>query len=1043
MQDELSQHLELMKLESIDPNLMNWMTESYAQLPFESFKQALEALKEVITTNPAALPYQDLSFAETFVNQIAEIGFRDKSGDIYEQNIYHAMSSLWEHAAHLSSASKSLSADHPFFQSIIQDNLERSLRALEQCIQIKETYAKLDYCQPINAEKAMFNLTISPRIETSNEKLTQDIPYCHSRSSQSIELGTVESFRGEDISFLHAELKQYHGPYSKKLSSENPQADTNTMTGIVRIDNFVSYPYLIPVGSGLVKVEAVGGQNEIHFNQNALTRLSLSDAKPLGTLSIAARTLRDKLITTPELSQSSVDRAFSQYFSNYIYVTSDDVHQLMNDIAKESGLMSLSVYELLHIGQCNSMSMLANYLTQDILKGGYANGFSIEQGVIESEGAHTQFVYQLDSSSELHSFETTAQVKNTYKNLELSDYDKSTLGNLVKDLKDAASSDKLTVLLGIRSYLHKRLESEDYNHFKPSTRNHHAEFKESSIGYTEGMEFSVSSELRKFEETLYKLENVRNFNIIDDNDFICSLLEKSDGAIKEIQSLIEQSEFSSVANTWFELRELIGGYMTCAPLIKSMRTHYSQCRNGDEKSQKFEQFQNIFNTWLSRIALQSEQLLKNKDFSLANFTSLLNSEYSQMYLSFSSVPALYKFAGEQARNMNIEDAVQHAKQLSRSALNICQLMRQTESNKASARPSVDVSSGKHISHSKNLLLEDPFDIKGFREYQPGDPVERIHWSKFTTNGNLVVKEYGPQIDLKNNSVKKVSLNIELSGHKLSEKENGSFTTDERLFEVAAALYNLQDKGFQLDRIKLSYHGSPILDEKLNYLVKKSNEVNTWPDKQAFVEKVLCQIANAQLKALPMQNHVEHGDTSELTEKIRANLISANRALQQKDKYEFERENFHSFLNDEAKLDFCNPIYWININSAEAFLKHDINSFLQSVTARDLVTLIDNDYCLALDNISSKTSEFNLLSSDEKELLSGRVFSTLSQSGDIIENLHKGILQASQSPDLIRKFEDNQYRAKPCLELILAHIQEKIEEDLELIEMKRICKDIIL
>ncbi len=49
--------------------------------------------------------------------------------------------------------------------------------------------------------------------------------------------------------------------------------------------------------------------------------------------------------------------------------------------------------------------------------------------------------------------------------------------------------------------------------------------------------------------------------------------------------------------------------------------------------------------------------------------------------------------------------------------------------------------------SRNRLFEDPMRIAGVREYQPGDPPNRVHWKATAASGRLQVKQLDPSSNL--------------------------------------------------------------------------------------------------------------------------------------------------------------------------------------------------------------------------------------------------------------------------------------------------------
>lgn len=49
--------------------------------------------------------------------------------------------------------------------------------------------------------------------------------------------------------------------------------------------------------------------------------------------------------------------------------------------------------------------------------------------------------------------------------------------------------------------------------------------------------------------------------------------------------------------------------------------------------------------------------------------------------------------------------------------------------------------------TRNRVFEDPSQVAGIRDYQPGDPQSRIHWKATARNGRFEVKEYQPTVAL--------------------------------------------------------------------------------------------------------------------------------------------------------------------------------------------------------------------------------------------------------------------------------------------------------
>jgi uncharacterized protein (DUF58 family) len=83
--------------------------------------------------------------------------------------------------------------------------------------------------------------------------------------------------------------------------------------------------------------------------------------------------------------------------------------------------------------------------------------------------------------------------------------------------------------------------------------------------------------------------------------------------------------------------------------------------------------------------------------------------------------------------------------------------------------------------ARSPLFEDPSCVVGMRDYQPGDPLRRIHWTATASAGRLLVKQYRPSIARET----LICLDMDKAGYEQKHR----FTAPELAIIVAASLAN--------------------------------------------------------------------------------------------------------------------------------------------------------------------------------------------------------------------------------------------------------------
>lgn len=106
-------------------------------------------------------------------------------------------------------------------------------------------------------------------------------------------------------------------------------------------------------------------------------------------------------------------------------------------------------------------------------------------------------------------------------------------------------------------------------------------------------------------------------------------------------------------------------------------------------------------------------------------------------------------------------------------------------------------------HAQQRFYEDPARTSGVREYQPGDPLKRMHWKASARTGRLHVREYSPTIALETT----VFLNLNDEEYEVQSIDHMS----EFAIEVAASLsYHLHQQRQPVGLVTNGRDGPPVV-----------------------------------------------------------------------------------------------------------------------------------------------------------------------------------------------------------------------------------------
>ncbi len=1015
---DLEEHLESLSLEALKPSHFVWVQEVFSKHSLESLKQELGSLSSLLNssnqseTNLGALNACLSNTRELIIpvldSYLSPLNDKSTLSD-QGQPVLQTLERLQESLLTLKATEESLTPEHPFYIDILYQATNAALTAVNDCNQIKAVYEKI--APAANWDNHLHQESLFKGPNEQKKMLEYDLPGCSNDLNSRIYLGELQ---GIHAPFLYKEIKQMTGLYSN--SQEN--SSFNCEEGLCSESRLVfgvgqQAEILAPFNYGASHmVHTDTGQRVLEFFP-AQHYLSLSQQPPLGTLSTEAHQLREAIRTST--SAESITSHFDRYFSRFIYVLSNDINELVGDIATTTGLAKLEVFEILKVGQCRSMSMLANYLTQDLLTGGYALGFSVENNKLYSDGAHAKFVFQIEHQGQLMDYECTKMAKFAVKNLNLSLEDKSHLNHLVSNLKSLNGASLTSALMKIKSQLHDTLQKSEYRTYKStlpsgnSSSFNHSHTHSNQLNMAGNNLLSLCNRIVKnLSQTRTRMEHLSEMN---ETFFPFHLNDQRDALnqLTECVRKIPDEKFLSEQN--LSPDKFLYFLLPSNNITRAIRDRLEDA-NDYELENVYETIEEKIHHWLSASANQCRALFNDNQLNYETYLNTLTENYYELIDSIEG----YGCVDETWAKENFEKLINHMPERTESIIEAALIQSkafQDVNKKDNPFHQIETKAGQTKSFQPNLLIKDPFNMIGARPYQPGDDTRHLLLGKISTTGELLVKVFGPSLEKVSSKSRPMCIQVELNRADSPIKFPPHLKPErDPYYPIGLALLNMPALGFDIKKIDLRYDGKPIANASIDFSLKQLASVNRLEDRSAFVKKILSDIMTHQVTLAEKLNTLFDANRCYSSE-LKTYITRANLAYYPKNAEDtYELASLKRYFDSHSTLAVNDIFHRLKPEVKKEYLHGDVEELLDKISSAELEQLLRSRFPGELERFKMHYATINDSSRSSLDM-SHKYFTAALKQNDMQSAFLSVLKVAAKSPEMSHFFAKETFKSQPC------------------------------